>query len=150
MSLLPPSSKRGVEQRLGSGGDRRPTEARLAHSCFAKPTLLNNVAREMSIWRSEAFGSVPSVCEVERFDEAVVAANDFLYGAAFTSSLRQVRRFAEPAYVMGRVAVNITTSGRAMPMPDGGLRQSGSAFKEQGLDALRIYSRSTDVAIGHA
>ena len=181
MSFLALSSKRGVEQRLGSGldsetsmgwlvgvenqmevidnlevalgegrkaavGGGRPEGARLAHGCFVEPTLLTNVAREMSIWRSEVFGPVLAVREVEWFDEAVGAANDSRYGAVFTSSLRQARRFADPTDV-GELAVNLPTSGWDVPMQFGGFREPGSAFKEQGLDALCFCSR-TNTAVG--
>ena len=115
-----------------------------------EPTVLTGVDREMSIWRNEVFGPVLAVREVEGFDEAVAAANDSRYGSAavFTTSLRQAHRFVDLADV-GQVAVNLPTSGWDVHMPFGGFRESGSAFKEQGLDALRFYTRTkTAVAYG--
>jgi acyl-CoA reductase-like NAD-dependent aldehyde dehydrogenase len=59
---------------------------------------------------------------------------------------RRAYRFADLADVV-QVAVNLPTSGWDVHMPFGGFRESGSAFKEQGLDALRFYTRTKTVAV---
>jgi acyl-CoA reductase-like NAD-dependent aldehyde dehydrogenase len=58
-------------------------------------------------------------------------------------------RFADLVDV-GQVAVNLPTSGWDVHMPFGGFRDSGSAFKEQGVDALRFYTKTKTVAIRYA
>jgi alpha-ketoglutaric semialdehyde dehydrogenase len=55
-------------------------------------------------------------------------------------------RFAELAET-GQIAVNLPTTGWDVHMPFGGFRESGSAFEEQGLDALRFYTRTKTVAV---
>jgi alpha-ketoglutaric semialdehyde dehydrogenase len=45
--------------------------------------------------------------------------------------------------------VNLPTSGWDVHMPFGGFRESGSAFKEQGLEGLRFYTRVKTVAVRH-
>lgn len=45
------------------------------------------------------------------------------------------------------IAVNLPTSGWDVHMPFGGFRESGSAFKEQGLDALRFSTRTKTIAV---
>ena len=49
----------------------------------------------------------------------------------------------------GQVAVNLPTSGWDVHLPFGGFRESGSAFKEQGAQALQFYTRTKTVAIKH-
>jgi acyl-CoA reductase-like NAD-dependent aldehyde dehydrogenase len=131
-------------------GGGRPADARLEHGCFVEPSVLVDIDRSMSIWRDEVFGPVLAVHVVDDFDGAVEAANDSRYGlsaAAFTRSLERAHRFADLVDT-GQVAVNLPTSGWDIHMPFGGFRESGSAFKEQGLDALRFYTRTKTVAIG--
>jgi aldehyde dehydrogenase (NAD+) len=132
-------------------GGGRPSEARLAHGCYVEPSVLG-VGRETAIWKEEVFGPVLAVHEVDGFEEAVGAVNDSRYGlsaAIFTRSLERAHRFADLVEV-GQVAVNLPTSGWDVHIPFGGFRESGSAFKEQGLDALRFYTRTKTVAVHYA
>ena len=74
--------------------------------------------------------------EADSFDDPVAAVNDSCYGlsaAILTRSLGCAHRFAGLADV-GQVAVC-------------GFRESGSAFKEQGLGALRFYTRTKTIAV---
>jgi alpha-ketoglutaric semialdehyde dehydrogenase len=137
------------EGAVATTGGGRPAEERLAHGCFVEPSVLSGVSREMQIWRDEVFGPVLAVREVASFDEAVEAANDSRYGLSasiFTTSLEHALRFADLVET-GQVAVNLPTSGWDVHMPFGGFRESGSAFKEQGVDALRFYTRTKTVAV---
>ena len=43
--------------------------------------------------------------------------------------------------------MTLPTSGRDVPTSFGGFGESGSPFKEQGLDALRFYTRTKTVAV---
>jgi aldehyde dehydrogenase (NAD+) len=140
------------EGAVAAAGGGKPDEDRLANGCFVEPSVLTRVEPAMAIWRDEVFGPVLAVTEVASFDEAVSAVNDSRYGlsaAIFTASLDRAHRFADVAEV-GQVAVNLPTSGWDVHMPFGGFRESGSAFKEQGLDALRFYTRTKTVAVHYA
>ena len=64
----------------------------------------------------------------------------------FTSDLTATYRFIDEVDC-GQVAVNTTTSGWDVHHPFGGFRDSGSAFKEQGTEALHFYTRVKTVAI---
>ena len=47
------------------------------------------------------------------------------------------------------MAVNLSTAGWDVHLPFGGFRESGSAFKEQGQQALAFYTRTKTVAMRH-
>lgn len=136
----------GGEIVLGGGV---PQDAACAHGCFVEPTLVTGVGPAMPLWREEVFGPVLAVRRVASFEQAVAAVNDSPYGlsaAVFTESLRQAQRFIDAADT-GQVAVNLPTSGWDVHQPFGGFRDSGSPFKEQGLEGLRFYTRTKMVAL---
>lgn len=133
-------------------GGRRPTKPSLQHGCFVEPTVLVDVDPGMVVWREEVFGPVLGIVEVDDLDEAIAAVNDSAYGlsaAVFTQSLEHANRFADSVDT-GQVSVNLPTSGWDVHMPFGGFRESGSSFKEQGLEGLRFYTRTKTVAIRYA
>jgi aldehyde dehydrogenase (NAD+) len=133
---------------IATGGEP-PTREDLAHGCYVQPTVLTDVTPTMSIWRDEVFGPVVAVRSVDTFDDAVRATNDSEYGlaaAVFTRSLARAHEFADRANV-GQVSINLPTSGWDVHLPFGGFGASGSAFKEQGTEGLRFYSRVKTVAI---
>jgi acyl-CoA reductase-like NAD-dependent aldehyde dehydrogenase len=133
---------------LVTGG--RPIErADLAHGWFLEPTVLTRVAPDMQVWSTELFGPVLAVTEFEDLDEAIALVNDSEYGlsaAIFTRDLRSAHVFARSAQT-GQVAVNLPTSGWAPHLPFGGWKNSGSAHKEQGVDAIDFYTRTKTVAM---
>lgn len=134
--------------RLLAGGGA-PQDAALARGCYVQPTLIADITRDMPLWRDEVFGPVLAVTPVADFEQAVAAVNDSEYGlsaAVFTQSLRAAHRFIA-AVDAGQVAVNLPTSGWDVHHPFGGFKTSGSAFKEQGLEGLRFYTRTKMVAI---
>ena len=103
-------------------------------------------------WTEEVFGPVLAIHEVDDFDEAATTPNDSRYGlsaAIFTRSLGLAHRFADLAGV-GQIAVNLPTSGWDVHMPFGAFRGSSSAFKEQGVDALRFHTVTKTVAVHFA
>ncbi|WP_235490179.1 aldehyde dehydrogenase family protein [Frankia sp. AvcI1] len=64
----------------------------------------------------------------------------------FTRDLGAAHLFLDRADA-GQVAVNLPTSGWDVHHPFGGFRESGSPFKEQGLEALHFYRRAKTTAI---
>lgn len=136
----------GANIVLGGGA---PKNEALSHGCFVEPTLVTGVTAEMPIWREEVFGPVLAIRAVASFDEAVAAVNDSPYGlsaAVFTTSLRQAQRFIDAAET-GQVSVNLPTSGWDVHQPFGGFKDSGSPFKEQGLEGPRFYTRVKTAAV---
>ena len=62
------------------------------------------------------------------------------------SSLDAAFRFVDEVDT-GQVSVNQPTCGWDVHQPFGGFKESGSPFKEQGLEALRFYTRVKTVAV---
>jgi alpha-ketoglutaric semialdehyde dehydrogenase len=139
-------ARREGAQVLTGGGP--PPDPELSRGCYVQPTVLADVDGAMAIWRDEVFGPVVAVREVSDLEEAIAAANDSVYGlsaAVFTASLSSAARFADQVDA-GQVAINLPTSGWDVHQPFGGFRESGSAFKEQGIEGLRFYTRVKTVA----
>jgi aldehyde dehydrogenase (NAD+) len=145
ISHLDRARQEGAQILTGGGA---PSDPALAGGCYVEPTVIAGVTREMSIWRDEVFGPAIAVIEVDGLDEAVQAANDSVYGlsaAVFTRDLSCAAYFSEEIDT-GQVSVNLPTSGWDVHHPFGGFGDSGSAFKEQGLESLRFYTRVKTVA----
>lgn len=82
---------------------------------YLNPTILDNVKRNSTVHRTEIFGPVLGLMEVEDLDEAIDLVNDSFYGNSgciFTSSGAAARKFRHDAMV-GNIGVNI---GVAAPM----------------------------------
>jgi len=130
-------------------GGEAPADNALERGCFVLPTVIAGVTGQMPIWREEVFGPVLAVMSIDCFDEALQAVNDSPYGlsaALFSNDLRYAQRFIDEVDT-GQVSVNLPTSGWDVHQPFGGFKESGSAFKEQGLEGLRFYTRNKMAAI---
>lgn len=121
---------------------------------FVAPTILAGVGKHGTVWRQEIFGPVLAVHRLELegpefLHEAIRITNDSPYGlsaSVYTNDLGEDMAFAS-AVDTGQVAVNLPTSGWDVHHPFGGFADSGSAFKEQGREALAFYSRVKTVAV---
>lgn len=144
--------RRLVERGLDEGAEV-VVEASVDHAlldggAFIQPILVT-LDRDNSLWKEEVFGPVLGMIVVDSLDEAITAVNDSSYGlssAVYTRSLDAAFRFIDEVDT-GQVSVNQPTSGWDIHQPFGGFKESGSAFKEQGLDALRFYTRVKTVAV---
>jgi alpha-ketoglutaric semialdehyde dehydrogenase len=139
----------GAEILAGGGAPQTPE---LANGCYVEPTVISGVTREMSIWRDEVFGPAIAVIECDGVEQAVELVNDSQYGlsaAVFTKDLGTAAYFEEHVNT-GQVSINLPTSGWDVHHPFGGFLDSGSPFKEQGLEALRFYTRVKTVAVKSA
>jgi acyl-CoA reductase-like NAD-dependent aldehyde dehydrogenase len=81
--------------------------------------------------------------------KACAAVNDSAFGPSAslrTRDLAAANLFLDRAQT-GKVAISLPTSRGDMHHPFGGFRDSGSPFKEQGLEALQFYSRVKTYAV---
>lgn len=117
--------------------------------CFVQPTVLTGVSSAMRIWNEEVFGPVVAVLAFDALDEAIALANDTEYGLAagvFTNDLTAAHRFVA-SIETGQAVINLPPSGWDVHQPFGGFKDSGSPFKEHGLDGLAFYTRIKTVAM---
>lgn len=117
--------------------------------CYVAPTVVADVTTDMAIWKQEVFGPVVAVMPVAGLDQAIDAANASEYGlsaALFTRDISAAETFLDHIRT-GQAAVNLPTSGWDVHHPFGGFKLSGSAHKEQGLEALHFYQRVKTCAV---
>ena len=132
-------------------GGERLVENGLERGCFVAPSVLVCPQTSDALWQEEIFGPVVALYRAHTEEEAHAAILDTRYGlsaAVFTNRLDAANRFIERMDT-GQVAVNLSTAGWDVHLPFGGFRESGSAFKEQGQQALTFYTRVKTVAMRH-
>ncbi len=105
-------------------------------------TILEGVTPEAPLSCTELFGPVATLYRVGGLAEAIALVNGSPYGltaAIHTASLHRAMRFAEQAQA-GVVVVNGGTHGSEPHMGFGGVKASGTGWKEAGVEALDVYS----------
>jgi len=118
---------------------------------FIAPTIVEDVPLDAELSCTELFGPITTLHRVGGFDEAVAAANDSPYGltaAIWTKSIHRGQEFVRRA-VAGGVQVNGPTYGFEPHVPFGGLRDSGTGWREPGTEALDVYSDWKMVYVTH-
>jgi alpha-ketoglutaric semialdehyde dehydrogenase len=106
------------------------------------PTVLEDVPVDAEISCTELFGPVTILFRARDLDEALAVVNDSPYGltaAIHTSSVHRAMVFAESAQA-GVVVVNGGTHGSEPHMGFGGVKQSGTGWREAGVEALDVYT----------
>jgi aldehyde dehydrogenase (NAD+) len=104
--------------------------------------VLEDVAPDAPASCTELFGPVTILYRVHDLDEAIELVNDSPYGltaAIHTSNLHRAMRFADAAEA-GVVVVNGGTHGSEPHMGFGGVKQSGTGWREAGVEALDVYT----------
>jgi len=111
---------------------------------FLKPTILEGLPVDSSVARTEIFGPVLSLHEVDDLDQALAIINQGQYGnmaCLFTSSGDLARRFRSQADV-GNVGINVGVAAPMANFPFSGAR--GSFFGDlhgQGRDAFQFFTK---------
>jgi len=106
------------------------------------PTVVEDAAPDADLSCSELFGPVTILYRVRNLDEAIALVNDSPYGltsAIHTASIHRALRFAESVQA-GVVVVNGGTHGSEPHMGFGGVKQSGTGWREAGVEALDVYT----------
>jgi len=142
--------RQGVEEgaQLVLGGRRR-TEPPLERGFYVEPTVFTGVTPEMTIAQEEIFGPVAAILEAADFEDAVRLANATRYGLSAsicTRNLSLAHRFIRQVEA-GVVGVNLPTAGVEFQAPFGGIKASGTPFKEQGRAAIEFYTHVKTVAL---
>src|SRR5205823_991152 len=106
------------------------------------PAVVEDVPADAELSCTELFGPVTILYRVRDLDEAIELVNDSPYGltsAIHTASLHRAMRFADAAQA-GVVVVNGGTHGSEPHMGFGGVKQSGTGWREAGVEALDVYT----------
>ena len=109
---------------------------------WLEPTVLEDVPPDAFLSCTELFGPVTILYRVPDLDGAIALVNDSPYGltaAIHTASIHRAMRFAEAAEA-GVVVVNGGTHGSEPHMGFGGVKQSGTGWREAGVEALDAYT----------
>lgn len=121
--------------KLVTGGGR---PSGFERGYFVEPTVFADVDSRMTIAQEEIFGPVVSFISYAGDDDAVIKANDTMYGlhgAVYTAD-------AEHGYEMARRmrSGSVTVNGMIVDpkMPFGGFKQSGIG-REGGIEGLDLY-----------
>jgi aldehyde dehydrogenase (NAD+) len=119
------------------GGDRLDRDG-----WWLAPTVVEGLATDAELSCTELFGPVTILYRVQDLAEAIRVVNDSPYGltsAIHTANLHRAMWFAEKAE-SGVVVVNGGTHGSEPHMGFGGVKQSGTGWREPGVEALDVYS----------
>ncbi len=123
--------RQSVEEALAGGA--RLAIGGLGERNLMPPTVLENVTRDMKVWREEVFGPVVVLAPCADFPQALEMANDSAYGlqaGVFTRNLAHAWQAFETLEV-GGVILNDSPAFRVDNMPYGGVKASG--FGREGL-----------------
>jgi aldehyde dehydrogenase (NAD+) len=129
-----------------TGGERLPMPG-----FYMAPTIVEDVAPDSEISCTELFGPITTLHRVRDFEEALTVANASPYGltaAIWTASVHRTQEFVR-RIAAGGVQVNGPTYGFEPHVPFGGLRNSGTGWREPGTEALDVYSDWKTVYVTH-
>lgn len=123
------------------GGQRLMTPEH-RNGFYMAPTLIEGVDPSDEISTQELFGPITCLYRVRDYEEALALANNSPFGltaAIHTRSLHRAMRFTAKVQA-GVAVVNGGTYGGEPHLPFGGLKQSGTGWREAGTEALDVYS----------
>lgn len=109
---------------------------------YMAPTILENVDPDAEISQKELFGPITILYRVADFEEAIAVANNSMLGltsSIHTGSIHRAMEYAERVKA-GVVVINGGTHGSEPHMGFGGVKNSGTGWREAGLEALDVYS----------
>ncbi len=106
------------------------------------PTVLDHVAPEMDVVRTETFGPVSPVIRFKDIDDAIRISNSTAYGlssAVCTNRLDYITRFVSELHV-GTVNIREVPGYRLELTPFGGVKDSGLGYKEGVQEAMKSFT----------
>lgn len=137
--------ERHVSEALAKGaralvGGKRADEP----GAYFEPTVLVDVDQSMSCMRDETFGPTLPVMKVQDVEEAIRLANDSNYGLSASVWTRDRARGEQIARRLDVGAVNVNdmfANAFAIPLPQGGWKESGVGARLGGAHGIRKYCR---------
>jgi aldehyde dehydrogenase (NAD+) len=131
-------------------GGKRPEH--IGKGYFVEPTIFDNVAPTMRIFKEEIFGPVLAVSTAETLDQALTFANGVEYGlttSIFTENIDTIMRFVEEVET-GMVHVNEPTIGGEAQLPFGGTKATGVGEREMAEEGLNFFTELKTVFINYS
>jgi acyl-CoA reductase-like NAD-dependent aldehyde dehydrogenase len=126
-----------------AGGERGPQ----SKGYFVRPTVFADVKGSMRIAREEIFGPVASLIPFQDETDAVLQANDTIYGLAAAVWTRNINRAHSLARRLRAGTVWINCYGILDPISSfGGYKQSGFG-RELGKHSIELYTQVKSVFI---
>ena len=135
--------------RLVVGGNK---PEHLGKGYFVEPTIFDNVAPSMRIFKEEIFGPVLAISSAETLDQALAFANGVEYGlttSIFTENIDTIMRFVEEVET-GMVHVNEPTIGGEAQLPFGGTKATGVGEREMAEEGLNFFTELKTVFINYS
>jgi acyl-CoA reductase-like NAD-dependent aldehyde dehydrogenase len=114
---------------------------------FFPPTILGDIVESDAIARTEVFGPVACLIDVDDYEHAVIANNNTEYGlssAIYTRSLHFAQSAANDLK-SGVVYVNSGTSAAESAVPFGGMRLSGNGHREVSTHGFEVMTELKSV-----
>lgn len=121
---------RKIEQQINdsvAAGAKIVTGGRRINNTFIEPTLVKDVTKDMVLFKEECFGPVAPFIKFSTEDEALMLANDSVYGlqgAVYTKDISRALRVADEMEV-GGVVINGSSCFRPGNVPYMPRKQSG-------------------------
>jgi len=150
--VISPESRARIEGLIAAGvaaGARPLVDGRNAKVTgyeagnFLRPTVLADVDPASELARTEVFGPVLSLMQVDTVDDAIALVNQAAYGnqaCLFTSSGSAARKFRYEAQV-GNIGINVGVAAPMAYFPFSGWKESFFGdLHAQGRDAIDFYT----------
>ncbi len=129
------------------GGEVVKLSGRCANGMFIQPTIIEGLDIHCRTNQEEIFGPVVTITPFNTDEEALMLANNSVYGLAsviWTQDLTRAHRMAD-AIESGIVWINCWLE-RDLRTPFGGMKQSGVG-REGGWEALRFFTEQKNITI---
>jgi len=128
-------------------GGKKATDGELAPGNFVAPAVFDGVTPDMRIAREEIFGPVLAAMSFRTTDDLIDAANAVEYGLAAGVWTKDLKTAHTVAARLQAGMVSINEFPLTFPQtPFAGWKRSGLGH-EQGLDAIRFYTRIKNVNV---
>lgn len=151
--VISPASKSRIEHLIEVGvqsGASIPVDGRntvirgYEGGSFVRPTILSGLSRNNETAKTEIFGPVLSLMQVDTVDDAIELVNTGSFGnqaSLFTSSGAAARKFRNSAQA-GNVGINIGVAAPMAFFPFSGWRESFFGdMHGQGMDAVEFFTQ---------